>query len=495
MKIETIQDCYNLIENEKTRQELKLAMMASFVIYFKFMFFVMNSRKAIIRPFMETIFKKLEDIVYQRNEKPNLLLNLSVGSGKSTIIQYFITWCFARDINNTFIYTSANDSLITRLSADTKYIIENEFFEKIFENKLKKSERAKINYSFENAVPRTGLIAKTMRGALTGLDVGSLDETRFTGSLIIDDPLDAGDIRSEIKKEECINIYKDKLSTRKRNFSVPTILIMQRLCTDNLSGYILENEIDDWDCMVIPALDENDKPNGIIDQSQKSLDTILKIREMNPFKFYSQYQQKPIVDGGALFKIDWFCFTDDIPAKFDWRFITADIAYKEKEQNDYTVFSYWGVINIEGRNRLYLLDMKRRHINAIDIESWIEPWIKNKISYGFRQVWIEDKGHGIFLNQSFRVKGYHVPSEEEIKEILPRHKDKVERANNILSCIDGIWQNVYINNRIDCVDEFKKEILEFPNAKNDDTIDTLIDAVKIALFEEDIVEKYKRLYG
>jgi len=262
-----------------------------------------------------------------------------------------------------------------------------------------------------------------------------------------------------------------------------------------LSGYILENEIDDWDCMVIPALDENDKPNGIIDQSQKSLDTILKIREMNPFKFYSQYQQKPIVDGGALFKIDWFCFTDDIPAKFDWRFITADIAYKEKEQNDYTVFSYWGVINIEGRNRLYLLDMKRRHINAIDIESWIEPWIKNKISYGFRQVWIEDKGHGIFLNQSFRVKGYHVPSEEEIKEILPRHKDKVERANNILSCIDGIWQNVYINNRIDCVDEFKKEILEFPNAKNDDTIDTLIDAVKIALFEEDIVEKYKRLYG
>lgn len=495
MKIETIQDCYNLIENEETRQKLKLALMSSFVIYFKFMFLVMNGRKATIKPFMELIFGKLEDIVYQRNTKPNLLLNLSIGSGKSTIIQYFITWCFARDINNTFIYTSANDSLITRLSADTKYIIENEFFEKIFESKLKKSERAKINYSFENAIPRTGLIAKTLRGALTGLDVGSLDSSRFTGALLIDDPLDAGDIRSEIKKEECINIYKDKLSTRKRNFSVPTILVMQRLCTDDLSGYILEHETEDWDSVIIPALDDKDRPIGIIDESMNSLETILKIRNTNEFKFYSQYQQKPIVDGGALFKIDSFCFTDDIPKKFDWRFITADIAYKEKEQNDFTAFSYWGVINIEGRNRLYWVDLVIRHINAVDIENWIEPWIKNKISYGFRQVWIEDKGHGIFLNQSFRKKGYHIPSEEEIKETLPRHTDKVERANNILSCIDGIWQNVYINNRIDCLPQLKKELLEFPNSKHDDIIDTLIDAVKIALFEEDIVEKYKRLYG
>jgi predicted phage terminase large subunit-like protein len=491
MKIDNIIDIDKLIDTPEGLLKTKLAMLTDFEIYLRIMYSIMKAEKPIIKNYHYTIIKKLEERAFGEVET-NLCLNLAPGAGKSVLVSFFITWCFARDINLTFMYVSSADDLITQLSGDTKRIIDNEYWKKIFYYKIKRDHRAKDNYSFEGAVLRTGLIGKTMNSLITGLDAGSTIKKSFTGALILDDPFDAGNIRSIVKTEECIRIFQEKLSTRKRGKTI-TILINQRLFVNDLTAWIEENEKEQWEIVAIPALDENDNVIGLINDYER--DKVIRIRNTNPALFYAQYQQTPIKNGGAMFKLDWFCFTDDIPARFDYRFITADIAYKEKQQNDFSVFAYWGVINIEGRNRLYLLDMVRRHINAVDIERWIEPWIKQKLNYGFRDVWIEDKGHGIYLNQSFRNKGYHIPTEERIKETLPRHTDKVERANNILSCIDGIWQNIYINNRIDCLPEFKKELLEFPNSKNDDTIDTFIDAVKIALFEEDIVQKYKRLYG
>jgi predicted phage terminase large subunit-like protein len=491
MKIDNILDIDKLIETPEGLLKTKLAMLSDFEIYLRIIYLIVKAEKPIIRDYHYKMIEKLEQRVFGE-VNTNLCFNLPPGAGKSVLVGFFISWCFARDINLTFMYVSSADDLITQLSGDTKQIIENEYWKKLFYHKIKRDHRAKDNYSFEGAVLRTGLIGKTMNSLITGLDAGSTIKKSFTGALILDDPFDAGNIRSVVKTEECIRIFQEKLSTRKRGKTI-TILINQRLFINDLTAWIEENEKEQWEFVAIPALDENDNVVGLINDYER--DKVIRIRNTNPALFFAQYQQTPIKDGGALFKLDWFCFTDDIPARFDYRFITGDIAYKEKQQNDFSVFAYWGVINIEGRNRLYLLDMVRRQINAVDIESWIDPWIKQKITYGFRDTWIEDKGHGIYLNQTFRKKGYHIPTEDKIKETLPRHTDKVERANNILSCIDGVWQNIYINNRIDCIAEFKKELLEFPNSKNDDTIDTFIDAVKIALFEEDIVQKYKRLYG
>lgn len=320
---------------------------------------------------------------------------------------------------------------------------------------------------------------------------GTRTSSKFSGFLAIDDGNKPADIRSETLREKTKIYFEETLLSRLNNSNIPIINIQQRLHLDDISGFLLDKY--NFNIIKAPLINEDGTCNLPSQYTQERIDELQKNESM----FSAQYQQEPVEDGGNLFKIDWFKFVDEIPneSDFDYRFITADIAYKDKEQNDFTVFAYWGVKTIEKIKRLYLIDMQRAKMQAVDIERWIDNWIKIKQTYRFRYSWIEDKAHGIYLNQAFRNKRYNIPTEEQIKETLPRERDKVERANNILPYIDRIVSNIYINSKINCIDDFKKEVLAFPNGKHDDIVDCTVDAIKIAFAGNDIVEMYKNIYG
>ena len=127
----------------------------------------------------------------------------------------------------------------------------------MFEHQLKKDDRQRVNFSFEGSKNRTGLTAGTTGGAITGLDAGNPNIEGFSGALIIDDPMDAGNARYEKSREEVVTFYDEKLSTRRRTPNTPTILIMQRLHLDDLVGWIEKNEPQEWEIVKISALDEN----------------------------------------------------------------------------------------------------------------------------------------------------------------------------------------------------------------------------------------------
>jgi phage terminase large subunit-like protein len=213
-------------------------------------------------------------------------------------------------------------------------------------------------------------------------------------------------------------------------------------------------------------------------------------------KFLHIYMGEPMSLQGTIFNLKWFSFepiTKDM--QYDYRFITADTAYKDKQENDYHCFSYWGVKS----GVLYLIDVIMEKLNAIDVEKWCLEFIKPKISYNFRYVWIEDKGHGIYLNQKLPNYNIPIPSQERIKDILDRKTNKVERANNILPYIDKVCYNIKINTNIGdkVLNEIKQQLVFFPNkTTNDDFVDTFIDAVRIALATKDYsADMRKLLYG
>ncbi|MGB2578203.1 hypothetical protein AAIR98_000121 [Elusimicrobium simillimum] len=78
-----------------------------------------------LKDFHNTVIDKLQTIAEKRAKKPNLMLNLPVGSGKSLIVELFITWCFARSVNSKFCYISHSADLISKLSRETKEIVES----------------------------------------------------------------------------------------------------------------------------------------------------------------------------------------------------------------------------------------------------------------------------------------------------------------------------------------------------------------------------------
>lgn len=357
-------------------------------------------------------------------DNPNFSANNIIvhNSGKSLLVEYFITWCFARSVDNAFCYVAYSDRLITKLSKESKDIIESEAFKLLFNHYLKKDDRQKINYSFQGAKNRTGLTAGTLNSALTGIDVGNPNVEGFSGALIVDDAMSADEAVFPNARETVVRVYDEKLATRRRTAHAPTILIMQRLHVDDLVGWTKKNEPDQWEYVEVPALDENDKSFW---EERYPAEELKRIREINPYKFQAQYQQNPIVAGGQMIKSEWFQFYQTHP-KYTRIFITSDTAMKTGQHNDYSVFMVWGVY----QHSIYLIDMVRgkweapellRQIRDLTNRYWL--W-ENRLKMS--ALYIEDKASGVGLIQQMKRE-----SKVPVIPLTPT-KDKVSRVEEAL---------------------------------------------------------------
>ena len=470
----------DFFNNPDTVKVLGLACLGDFKIYIKVMFYALNHKNFTFKPFHNMLISKLQDIVEGKNAKRNLMLNIPVGSGKSLIVEMFITWVFARNISAKFCYVSHSADLIAKLSNETKDIICTKEWFAMFGHQLKKSERAKLEYSFEGGGSRSGLTGASMGGAITGVDAGNPNTgADFGGALIIDDPMDVGNANSETQKNETIRIYTDKLATRLRSEKTPIILIMQRIAVDDLAAYVEKNEPDLWDIVKIPAISQDEKGNwSSIWPEKYPVEKMLKMAEINPTLFYSQYQQEPVISGGNLFKESMFV-RGPMPSSFDFTFITVDTAYKEKQENDYTVAAAWGCRSFaDGTKRVYLLDVFRERIKAADCEAYLVPFFRKWNTGNFVGALIEPKGHGIYLNQKMITYGLPMQSEEFIDEFFAdRRMDKVARANVVIPTLNTFPVIVSDNISDSMFTALKEELLNFPKGAHDDacfTADTLI---------------------
>lgn len=466
----------NFIEDVLSNSEIiQSACKKDFEFYLTTIFYVINGSKFFLKPFHLKVIKALQTLVNGENTKRNLALCLPVGSGKSLITEYFITWCFARTINNTFCYTSNSDRLINKLSKECKDIIENPYWQALFNHPLKKDDRQRVNFSFDGAKNRTGLTAGTTGGAITGLDAGNPNIEGFSGALIIDDPLDAGNARYEKSRDEVVTFYDEKLSTRRRTPTTPTILIMQRLHLDDLVGWIEKNEPEEWEILKVPALDED---GNSFWTERYPVEELEKIRRINNFKFQSQYQQDPIASGGAVIKTEWFkYYPANITYEYKRIFITADTAQKIKEHNDYSVFMVWGVTKF---GKLHLLDEIRGKWEAPDLKRQVKilwnRWSKGIGNTPCSGLYIEDKASGTGLIQEIK-RGCAIP-------VLPLQadKDKLTRLEAVLAHIEA--GNIELPNNPEQNKDLLNECEAFTrddSHSHDDQVDTLVYGIMVGL--------------
>lgn len=466
----------NFIEDVLSNSEIiQSACKKDFEFYLTTIFYVINGSKFFLKPFHLKVIKALQTLVNGENTKRNLALCLPVGSGKSLITEYFITWCFARTVNNTFCYTSNSDRLINKLSKECKDIIENPYWQALFNHPLKKDDRQRVNFSFDGAKNRTGLTAGTTGGAITGLDAGNPNIEGFSGALIIDDPLDAGNARYEKSRDEVVTFYDEKLSTRRRTPTTPTILIMQRLHLDDLVGWIEKNEPEEWEILKVPALDED---GNSFWAERYPVEELEKIRRINNFKFQSQYQQDPIASGGAVIKTEWFkYYPANITYEYKRIFITADTAQKIKEHNDYSVFMVWGVTKF---GKLHLLDEIRGKWEAPDLKRQVKilwnRWSKGIGNTPCSGLYIEDKASGTGLIQEIK-RECAIP-------VLPLQadKDKLTRLEAVLAHIEA--GNVELPNNPEQNKDLLNECEAFTrddSHSHDDQVDTLVYGIMVGL--------------
>lgn len=474
--------------------EIRRQLLSSLWIFHRFMFEKRTGREFMLsRPdgnesHFITVCRELENAFYLRSTR--LVINLPPGWAKSELCKSFIAWCFAHYPDCKFLYISHSFELATLHTASIKQTMSMPIYKRLFGIDIRRDSSAKDFFMTNQG---GAVVAFGSGGGITGHDAGLPGLDRFSGAIVIDDIHKPEEIHSDTIRDRIKRNYFETIERRCRAPNVPIMLIGQRLHEDDLIAHLLAGaDGQEWRQVIIKALDDAGNARYPEVNPKKQL---LLMKEKQPYVFASQYQQDPMPAGGGLFQESWFPLLDETP-KILATFITADSAETEKEYNDATVFSFWGMYQltynsepIDDMYGLHWLDCVELRVEPKDLEAEFMSFWTGCMRYPIKPKFaaIEKKSTGVTLSS--------VLSAVQGLRIIP-----IERAGNksnkTVRFID--MQQYIANKQVSlpangkhtnmCITHMKK-ITANNVHRFDDIADTCYDAVKMALIDKIIIAK------
>ena len=473
--------------------KMRFDLLSDFFLFTRVMFEKKTGREFLIgRPegnesHYYTMCRELTDVFNLKNNR--LSINLPPGWGKSEICKSFICWCMARYSDSKFLYVSHSFELATLHTAPIKHTMSMPIYRELFGIEIKRDSSAKDHFQTNAG---GAVVAFGSQGGITGHDAGLPGLDRFSGAILIDDIHKPDEVHSDTIRNKVARNYFETIERRLRSPNIPIILIGQRLHEDDLIARLFKEEGDKWRRIVIKALDEAGNARYPEVNPKKQL---LEMRDKQPYVFASQYQQDPVPAGGGLFKEEWFPLLDETP-KILATFITCDSAETEKEYNDATVFSFWGVYNItlngntiDGLYGLHWIDCLELRIEPKDLESCFLDFWSACMRYSVKPKFaaIEKKSTGVTLLSVLKnVQGLRTLDVERSGTINSKTNRFLEMQQYIAS--KQVSLPSYGKHTRMCLEHMRK-ITANNVHRFDDIADTCYDAVKMALIDKTILSQ------
>lgn len=437
------------------------------------------------------IARELTSVSRLEIENHRLLINVSPGSGKSTLLAMWIAWTLAQYPDSRFLYISYSKVLAAKHTETIKRLMQLSHYEYLFGVKIRHDSKAREYFQTTNG---GAVAAFGSGGAITGQDAGLPGLQRFSGAVIIDDAHKPDEVHSDTIRASVIDNYRETIQQRARGINVPFICLGQRLHEDDLAAYLIAGKDGyNWRKVILKSID--DAGNALYPE----IDPLPKLRirqETDPYVFASQYQQDPIPAGGALFKPEWFVLLEEEPELLA-TFIVVDTAETAKSWNDATVFSFFGIYQIEEFGRktneygLHWLDCVELRIEPKDLEGHFLSFLQECMIHKVKptSAWIEKKSTGTTLTSVLKEKIRTV----QIREIERSRAsgNKTERFLRTQPYIAG--KKVSFTNGSKhlhlCINHMAK-ITANEVHRWDDIADTLADGVRIGLIDKSIAGAY-----
>ena len=418
---------------------------------------------------------KLQERAEGKNKKRNLMINVSPGFGKSLLLQYFITWCFARSKHCMFCYVAYGDRLIKKLSRESRNLMMLPEWEELFGKEMDPGDKSVLNYHLISGGVRSGLTAGTISSAMLGLDAGnpgSPDGT-YSGDLLLDDINSPEVINSVHEQIGTPEIYQRKLATRRRTPTTGTICIMQRHHVNDFAGWVLKNEPEEWETVIVPALNEAGESFYPKRYPKEELE---RLQKQNPYMFAAMYMQKPVENYGAYFHPEWIQTFRTTPEAFQKVFITTDFGMSANK-GDKSLFTCWGLAS---DNNLYLLRSRMGKWEVPDAKKHcIDFFIHCKASFRqCRRVYVENTLSGIGFIQEMRRE---CPEMAIVPLRRGAKKNKMNRVDSAMTWLEA--GRIYFREADPNFVPLRAELLAWsPSDKNptDEICDCLGDAAEIA---------------
>lgn len=187
---------------------------------------------------------------------------------------------------------------------------------------------------------------------------------------------------------------------------------------------------------------------------------------LGPYAYAAQVQQNPTPRGGAIIKTEWLQYYElkkdaygyIIAPTFIAIFQSWDTAFKEGEENDYSVCQTWGI----AKNGYYLINQFR---DKIQYPTLLKTAIMLYNTYSPELAMVEDKGSGTVLLQALNAD-----TRLKFVGINPGRSDKVER----LSSVSGFFEasKVFVPRGEPWLADYIAELTKFPFAEHDDQVDS-----------------------
>lgn len=423
-----------------------------------------------------TISKALTKVL--DGEISRLIINVPPRFGKTEMLIHFVSWAMAIHPDSNFLYVSYNLDLAMKQTATIKNIIEMRQFRDIFGVKLSQDTRSKANFE---TIQGGSVYAAGAGGTITGRGAGIRGIlNRFSGAIIIDDIHKPDEATSDTIRESVMEWYYNTMISRANNSQTPIIFIGQRVHEYDLAGHFKDQG--GWHVVSLPAIDE---AGNVLHPDLKSKEDLLQLEKRSPYVFAAQYQQNPQPAGGGIFKPEWFFITDEEPSLLA-TFITADTAETSKTYNDASVFSFWGIYQIESTSEyaLHWLDCLEIRVEPKDLEPAFLDFYQKCAMHPVkpRLAVIEKKSTGVTLASSLtKIRGITIKALDRSATSGSKTERFLAMQPYVASKLISFTKDA--KHKDACIEHMRK-ITANQSHRFDDVADTAQMAVEVALIDK-----------
>ena len=388
----------------------------------------------------------------------NLIINMPPRMGKSTMIcVLWFCWYWASSPSTRFIFSSYASQLSIRDSIRCRQLIESDLYQSYFGQVFSINEDTKAKFSNSKTGYR---LAVSNEGSTTG-EGGEV--------IVADDPHNLQEADSKASRDSVIRWFNTVFTNRLNDPATGCrLLVMQRCHVEDLSGWLLKNDIENrWTKLILPL--EAGKSRWV---STRWKDARLPGELLSPARippaevsflkqslgkraFDSQYNQNPSPAEDQIFDVEDIRYYDELP-EGGMRIAAVDLAISTK--GDYTVIA---IADVFPDGTIFLLHVHRERMAGPQIV----PTIKMLHSIHRPQIiYVEDVAFQRIIIQECRAQGLPV------KPVRPEG-DKVTRS--IMLQVKMENHQFYMPKEKSWTADVIEELAEFPNAAHDDIVDAL----------------------
>ncbi len=294
--------------------------------------------------YQKFIGKQLQRITDKETDR--LMLFAPPRHGKSTIVTvFYAAWRLERNPKLRIVIGCYGKKLANKFSREIKRLLAGRVA-------LSKEKNATEEWE---TIDGGGVLAVSRGSGVVGYGADLI---------LVDDSIkNRMEAESDTHRDNVKEWFDAALYTRQEP-GCAIVMMNTRWHTHDLSGQLLEEQEeggDTWEIVSLPALAEENDPLGravgeALCPERFNSEQLARIKAKQvPYEWSSQYQQQPVPNEGAVFKLDWFkdSIRDKAPDGLRWvRY--WDLAASIKTTADYTACV---AIAFDAEGNLWIRDM------------------------------------------------------------------------------------------------------------------------------------------